>query len=167
MSEEIKDLQVYEISFWLISTLSEDKLNEVKDSLQSMLAKHGALVIKSEEPALADIAYPMDKIINNKRVWFTTGYFGWIKFDVEPAKVDAIVKDFESEDSIIRMLCVKTIREDTMSKRKKEPRVATMKAPKLEEIKEESSFTHKEEEKKEEVDNRSLDEKIEDIVGDE
>jgi hypothetical protein len=60
----------------------------------------------------------MSRIIDNKRVRFNQGYFGWIKFDIEPAKLEVVKEFFDTNTLIIRSLIISTVRENTIVSKK-------------------------------------------------
>jgi ribosomal protein S6 len=69
---------VYEVSYILLPTLSEeqvpDKVSSIKDAVTSL----GGEVISSEDPVLIDLAYEMVKVVQTSRYKADRGYFGWV-----------------------------------------------------------------------------------------
>jgi hypothetical protein len=56
----------------------------------------------------------MCKVIQNKNYYFTEGYFGWIKFEIDPAHVETLTKELQLDPSIIRPMIIQTVRENTV-----------------------------------------------------
>jgi ribosomal protein S6 len=71
-----------------------------------------------ERPEFIDLAYQMIKVIDNKNVRFDQGYFGWIKFNLEPKELKTVTELLEKNVLIIRMLMVKTVSENTIISKK-------------------------------------------------
>ncbi len=44
---------------------------------------------------------------------YDTAYFGWLKFEIEPGKIEAVKKAVENRDTVLRVLLVSTVRENT------------------------------------------------------
>ncbi|MFA6251051.1 MAG: 30S ribosomal protein S6 [Candidatus Paceibacterota bacterium] len=108
-------MSVYEVGYIMVPTIAEEALGEEVTLFKDMFTENGAVFISDEYPKLIELAYEMSRSINNKKQKFTTGYFGWVKF--ECSTVDAkIIKDIlEKNEKLVRYLMIKTVRENTMS----------------------------------------------------
>lgn len=107
--------RVYELGYLIMPTVDEGSLQEERDALVALITRSKGIVISEGQPELIDLAYPMSKIINNKRQSFTQGYFGWIKFDITPNIIEAFTHEVEAVETLIRTLVIKTVRENTLS----------------------------------------------------
>lgn len=107
--------RVYELGYIVIPTVDEGNLQTERDALVALITRLKGIVISEGQPELIDLAYPMSKIINNKRQEFTQGYFGWVKFDVSPTALDEFTTEIEALESLIRFLIVKTVKENTLT----------------------------------------------------
>jgi ribosomal protein S6 len=115
MQKEDIDVRVYELGYWLVPTISEDEIGNQVTELKNKLKNFGAGEIIAEESAyLREIAYQMCKVINNQNNYFTEGYFGWIKLELDPSKVLALKADLEVDPTIIRFMIIKTVKENTL-----------------------------------------------------
>lgn len=112
------ELTVYEVGYLLSPQISEENVQHEVAGIINTVKNHGGIEIGNEEPLLIDLAYEMVKIINHKKNKFTSAYFGWVKFEAEPAKVISIKDELDGNAQIIRFIIVKTIRENTVSVRK-------------------------------------------------
>ena len=63
---------------------------------------------------MRELAYEMVRVVNNINVRFNEGYFGWIKFEMDAAKVKELEKGLKLDDEVVRYLVVKTVRENTV-----------------------------------------------------
>jgi ribosomal protein S6 len=117
MKEEnnLDELQVYEVSFHILPTVPEEKLPEVVSKLAGSIAKDGGSIISEEFPKIRALAYDVKKRVETKYLSFSKAYFGWIKFEMIPAAVEAFKKEIEKNEDILRFIIVKTVRENTMS----------------------------------------------------
>ena len=108
------DVRIYELGYWFVPTIPEDGIEAQVTELKQKLSAKGAVFIQEENPYLREIAYEMKKVIDNKNNYFTEGYFGWIKFEMDPAKVETLKNELELDPSVIRAMIIQTVRENTV-----------------------------------------------------
>ena len=122
MEKELEKLtappQVYEVGFHIIPTVAEDDLGVQVTAVRDIIEAAGGRMIADEYPKHIDLAYPMQKIVSNKRSLHHSAYFGWMKFDAEPKSIRAIDGALKKNEFVIRFILVKTVREITMVPRK-------------------------------------------------
>src|ERR1700733_11784001 len=105
---------IYEVSYLFLPSVSAEQVGSKVASLTEMLKKSGAEIISLEQPVLIDLAYPMTKVVGTTRHKCTTGYFGWIKFEIPHSEIATVKKALDANDEILRSLIVKTVRENTL-----------------------------------------------------
>ena len=114
INEITVDSRVYEISFIFDNKLDEgaalDKSNAIKQSIATL----GGSFISEEAPYMRELAYEMVRVQNNVNVRFNEGYFGWIKFELDAAKVKEFEKALKLDEQVVRYLVVTTVRENTV-----------------------------------------------------
>ena len=66
-------------------------------------------------PKMRPLAYSISKIIDSKRERFNQAYFGWVKFEISCSKISLLEKEIENNPHIIRLICVKTVKESTLA----------------------------------------------------
>ncbi len=106
--------RVYELGYHILPNVDEGNLGKEREALVAIITKFKGIVISEEMPALIDLAYDMDKIIDNKRNIFSQAYFGWIKFELAPESIIALEKDVDALATLLRFILIKTIRENTI-----------------------------------------------------
>ncbi|PIP55609.1 MAG: hypothetical protein COX06_02345 [Candidatus Zambryskibacteria bacterium CG22_combo_CG10-13_8_21_14_all_42_17] len=106
---------VYEIGYLILPSISEDKISDVVDAIRKVIAKEGGTEIDAEAPFKENLAYTMSKTIGASRYVLSDAYLGWIKFEVDKAKVVAIKAGVEKITEVLRFLLVKTQRETTFT----------------------------------------------------
>lgn len=102
----VREPRKYELAFHLLPTLSDAGQKKAYEAIQAIVLKHKGLVFDEATPELMDLAYPMHAIIKNKRTQFDRGYFGWLRFDVAPTETDSLIREIESQDEVLRVLCI-------------------------------------------------------------
>lgn len=115
---ELRDPRVYEIGYHILPTIAEDARGRVTEQIEKLITDAGGLKISVGELESIDLAYPMQKIIENKRADYSRAYFGWIKFDVTPEKVQDIKTALDETIEILRYIFIGTLREDTSAAKK-------------------------------------------------
>lgn len=129
--------RVYEVAFWLVPTISESDLSSHHVRLQKRITDAGGTIISEEAPYLREAAYELIKVIDNVNKRFNDGYFGWMKFEMQPEAVIAVQDAFEADTQIIRSLVIKTVRENTTYTKRPEKKAFEVEEVVAEEIKEE------------------------------
>ena len=107
--------RIYEFGYHLVSSIPEEKIASEVTALKDVLDASGAAVISEDFPKLKHLAYTMTKVIGPKHLKFDNAYFGWIKFEIDPAALDAVKKALDLKESILRFILVKTVRENTLA----------------------------------------------------
>lgn len=114
INETTVDSRIYEISFIFDNKLDESAALEKGNAIKQSIATLGGSFISEEAPYMRELAYEMIRVVNNVNVRFNEGYFGWIKFELEPAKVKELEKAIKLDEEVVRYLVVTTVRENTV-----------------------------------------------------
>jgi ribosomal protein S6 len=112
--EILEDNQIYEVGFHILSTIPEEKLQEVVSKLEHSITQNGGLIISEEFPKMRILSYEIKKRVETKNVSFNKAYFGWIKFEIEAAVVGKIKEDIANNENVLRFIIIKTVKENTM-----------------------------------------------------
>jgi len=152
-----EDLQVYEIGYLLVSSVPVDKVPEEVSILKEKITQNGGIFISDQDPELITLAYSMSKVTSHKRASFDSAYFGWVKFYLKPESVEVLKNSAENSDKMLRLLIVKTEKDDALTVVKKNI------TPKEEENKEGEVKEVKKVEKKP-INKKEIDESIEELV---
>lgn len=105
---------VYEASFLLVPTLSQEQVPGKVTAIKEALVSFGATLISDEDPVLIDLAYPMVKVVQTTRFKANEGYFGWIKFELEKGSIKLVKKMLDESPDVLRHLIIKTVKENTL-----------------------------------------------------
>ncbi len=110
--------RVYEVGYLLVPSLREEDLDTQVKAITDVIAEHKGLQIADDQPQLIDLAYDMVKVLDNKNYKFSQGYFGWVKFELDPSSINAVKIALEKNLNIIRFLLISTVRENTVFSKK-------------------------------------------------
>ncbi len=106
---------VYELGYHLVPSLSEEEVALRVENFKKAIEAFPGEFIASGGPLSQELSYPMRKMKNGKWREFTRSQFGWIKFAAAPEKVHAWRDILREDETIIRCIIIKTVREDTMA----------------------------------------------------
>lgn len=115
MNEAKEDRKsIYEIGYHVVASVPEEKVQGEAEIFRKFISDYGASVISEEVPRRMRLAYPMRrKTVSGSYEKYNEVYFGWIKFEVSPEKIEIISKFALNHPSILRSLVVSTVRENT------------------------------------------------------
>ncbi len=102
------EARLYELGYHLLPTLSEETLPEEVGALKDGIEKHRGVVVSDQSPRVFTLAYSIAKIINEKRKYFDTAFFGWIKFRMTPPQALEFNKELKHNKNILRYILIKT-----------------------------------------------------------
>ncbi len=110
--------KIYELAFNIVPTLSEEVVSAEFANIKDIIAKLGGSFIAEQSPKPINLAYTMNKVINNKNNKFGSAHFGWVKFEIVPSAIAEIKKILDRDDNIIRFMTLSTVRENTLAPKK-------------------------------------------------
>ncbi len=116
MEENIKDgrIAIYEIGYLIATSIPEEKVPGEVETLKKIIVDAGATLITDEQPQITELAYEMrKKTVSGSYDTYDEAYFGWVKFELESAKIDGVKKAIEVMPNMLRMLITTTVRENT------------------------------------------------------
>lgn len=111
---EMLEPRIYEIGYLLSPAIRDEDLEARATDLKESLIKLGATVISEGNPEFIDLAYEMSRVIENKRVRFNQGYFGWFKIEIDPAKMAEAKEALDKNTLLIRYLLIGATKENTV-----------------------------------------------------
>ena len=128
-TNEMEDARIYELAFILSPFLAEESVAQYSTSLQEKITKAGGEMISQGDAAIRDLAYEISTRVDGKTQKFTKGYFGWIKFEMEPEKAVELNDEVKNSKDVIRTMMILTVREDTFIPREPDTKLSLDPAP--------------------------------------
>lgn len=129
--------KIYEVGYHIVSSMAEEQIPAQVEKIKGYLAKEKAIIISEEMPKLRPLAYKIKKAYGGTYKTFDKAYFGFIKFEMpEGGDIKNIDSSMKNDESILRYLVIKTVRENTMYSPKitvfsdKESKIKTLKEDK-------------------------------------
>lgn len=153
--ENDKKMTIYEVGYLFVPTIAEENVGGEVTRLKDVITKYGGVFISDEYPRFMDLAYEMVRTISNKKAKFNQGYFGWVKFELPTDEALSLKSALDQDESIIRFIMIKTVRENTLAPKRSYAKSETKKR---------ASRSKSQEEPKEEINEETIDDDIEALV---
>jgi len=109
------DARIYEVGYLLVPTIAGEEVPAVYTALKDLVVSLGGEMISDEMPRQINLAYTMLKVVANVRSRFNTAYFGWVKFEMNPEKINDLKAKLDFDPHYIRFLVTKTVKENTIA----------------------------------------------------
>ncbi len=101
------ELKTYEIGYLLSPLVPAEGLEEMVDALyRAAIEEQGGKLIFKTTPKLRPLAYPVTKMSANKKISYTDGYFGAVKFQLTAEALVSVKLAFDKQDTILRSLII-------------------------------------------------------------
>src|SRR6056297_2542301 len=110
MSKEtmpVADAAHYELAFHVLPTVAEGEVTDVFTSLKTAIEQAGGTITLEEEPKRFELAYEIIKLLEGRNRKFTSAYFGWVRFSLEPASLEAVTEVVESTPQLLRHMVIR------------------------------------------------------------
>ena len=112
-----EDMQVYELGYHIVPTVAADDVESEVGKIRSAIEARGGVFIAEGTPEAMNLAYPIFVNDGGKRTKYERAYFGWMKFEMDPAQVVALRdEDLAHNAHVLRHILFKTTREETRAK---------------------------------------------------
>ena len=109
------DSRIYEVGYLLVPSIPEEEVPATYGNLKELVSSFGGIMISDEMPVMINLAYTMQKTVQNVRSKYNTAYFGWVKFYMDAEKILELKKKLDLDPNIIRFLMIKTVKENTIA----------------------------------------------------
>lgn len=107
ISDDWRELKTYEVGYLLSPLVPEDQLvSLVSKIFEETIKASGGAVTSQLSPRLTRLAYPVAKVINNKRSNYQDAYFGALRFQVFPDQIAKFKAELDRSDELIRYLLI-------------------------------------------------------------
>ena len=107
-------VKVYELGYLLVPTIAEENVAGEAQTIKNSIESKGATFITEDSPKLRPLAYEMTKSLGSQRAKYDKGYFGWIKFEMEPKSAPELKVVLDKNAMILRSMLIETVRENTL-----------------------------------------------------
>lgn len=115
MEEKETMSRIYELGYLIVGTMPEENVAAKVTAIKDLVEGKGGISISEEFPRLMTLGHEMSLTIENKKTWFSEGYFGWMKFEIEPSMTEELSVTLKRDEEIIRFLLIKTVKENTIA----------------------------------------------------
>ena len=103
---------VYEVGYHLLPQLSEGEVTAWTTEFSKLLSSLGATLVGEKAPEKIDLAYSIYRRVEGKYQGVNTAYFGWVAFELDPARITDVKKFMDAHRSVLRHIIVTTSRDE-------------------------------------------------------
>jgi ribosomal protein S6 len=122
--------RTYELGYILVPTIPEAEVVAQVTELKNALTAVEGTVLSEGEAEFIDLAYTIEKNVKSKKMKWSQGYFGWIKFTAAPESQEPLKKALDGNLELMRYMLIKTDAENNV----------VFKKPKVEAVRGDASF---------------------------
>lgn len=108
------EARIYEAGLLLVPSLTPEQSDKSFADIKAFIEKNGGSFISEEIPTLRTLAYEMSKDAAGRRNYYTSAYFGWVKFEGPTELIKTLENHLALSTDILRSLIIKTVRENTL-----------------------------------------------------
>ncbi len=102
----------YEYAFHILPTVALEEVPSVFGDIKTIIDRAGGRITQEEAPQNFDLAYTVVKHTEGKNYKFNHSYFGWVRFEMESAKLEHVKSEIAHEGRILRSMVVKLDRDE-------------------------------------------------------
>lgn len=102
-----RELATYELAYHVLPTVAEGEVAAITAELKAFITDATGVVTDEEAAERFELAYEIEKYLEGKYRRFSSAYFGWVRFQLDPAALAAIVEEVEGHKSVLRSLVIR------------------------------------------------------------
>jgi len=102
-----RELVSYEFAFHILPTVAEGEVAGVFDKLKNNITKLGGEIKDEESPKRFDLSYDIVRYLEGKNRKFSSAYFGWVRFNLDPIKLNSLQETLDETKELLRFLVIK------------------------------------------------------------
>jgi ribosomal protein S6 len=107
-----RDPVAYELAFHVLPTVAEGEVEKVSEALKQRIVATGGQIFDHEAPQRFDLAYDIVKYLEGRNRSFSSAYFGWMRFQLDPAAIGALTEEVAVQKELLRYLLIRLTREE-------------------------------------------------------
>ncbi len=107
VTEAERELVAYELAYHVLPTVAEGEVDSIEAELKGFITAAGGTITDEEEAQRFELAYEIEKYLEGRYRRFSSAYFGWIRFHLDPAQLATVTEEVETHKSILRSLMVR------------------------------------------------------------
>ena len=96
--------RLYEAGYHLVPTIAEEAVASEAAKIKDGVVAQGGAIISEEIPKKTTLAYKIGRLIGNKRVFFGSSYFGWVRFEMPQENLALFDRYLKENESVLRHL---------------------------------------------------------------
>jgi ribosomal protein S6 len=111
LTENDEEALTYELGYLVVPTVAEEQLASEVGALRGSIERSASVPFSEEFPSKRVLSYRVSRSVGGHREHYNEAYFGWVKFDALPSSIEAIKKELDGSETILRYLILKVPRD--------------------------------------------------------
>ena len=134
-----RDVLSYELAFHVLPTVAEGEVEGVFAQIKKLITDAGGEITSEEAPARFELAYEIVKYLEGRNRKFSSAYFGWVRFTLDPTAATELSHEVEAMKEILRSLMIRLTKMEEENPFEFHPSVASKRVENIEVSDEEAS----------------------------
>jgi len=101
------EMSHYEFAFHILPTVVDEEVPGAFGDLKALIEQAGGHITHEEAPQRFDLAYTVVTHSEGKNFKYNQSYFGWVRFMMEPEKIESLKTEIAHEGRVFRHLILK------------------------------------------------------------
>ncbi len=111
-SHDEHEFVAYELAYHVLPTVAEGEVAGITDAVATLIKNHGGEIFDEEAAERFELAYEIEKYLEGRYRKFSSAYFGWVRFRLNPAALKELMNEAEAHKSLLRTLVIRLTKQE-------------------------------------------------------
>lgn len=107
VTEAGREPVAYELAYHVLPTVAEGEVDSVEADIKAFITKAGGQIFDEEAAQRFELAYEIEKYLEGRYRRFSSAYFGWMRFRLDPQALATVTEEVEAHKAMLRTLTVR------------------------------------------------------------
>ncbi|MFM2339587.1 MAG: hypothetical protein RLZZ360_223 [Candidatus Parcubacteria bacterium] len=107
VTEAGREPVAYELAYHVLPTVAEGEVDSVTAEVKAFITKAGGQIFDEEVAERFELAYEIEKYLEGRYRRFSSAYFGWVRFRLDPAALAAVQEEIDTHKALLRTLTIR------------------------------------------------------------
>ncbi len=96
--------RLYEAGYHVVPSIAEEAVASEAAKIKDSIVAQGGAILSEEMPKKTTLAYKIGRLVGNKRVFFNSSFFGWVRFEMPQENLALLDRFLKENESVLRYL---------------------------------------------------------------
>ncbi len=107
VTEAEREPAAYELAYHVLPTVAEGEVDSIEAEVKAFITKAGGQIFDEEMAQRFELAYEIEKYLEGRYRRFSSAYFGWIRFRLDPQALATVNEEVEAHKAMLRTLTIR------------------------------------------------------------